>query len=106
MMKIRSSRTLRTVIPDLIILKLTIVMCHDVHRKSKTRVNNQDLTLLDFDDYKNRQSQWMNTALHLESPPPKYVIKLLLICSFQEYCLTIFFADRDTHKFQALPDAG
>ena len=52
MMKIRSLRTLRTVTPDLIIPKLTIVMCHDVHRKSETRVNDEDLTLLDFDGFK------------------------------------------------------
>lgn len=69
MMKIRSLRTLRTVTPDLIIPKLTIVMCHDVHRKSETRVKNQDLTLLDFGDYKTQQSQRMNTSLHLESAP-------------------------------------
>lgn len=73
MMKIRSLRILQTITPNLIIPKLTIVMCHDVHRKSETRVNNQDLTSLDFDDYETRQSQWTNTAPHLENSPLKEI---------------------------------
>jgi hypothetical protein len=67
--------------PDLFILKLTIIMCHDFHRKSKseTRLNNQHLKSLDFDDYKTQRSQLRgleHSATHLQISPLAYVIKL------------------------------
>ena len=50
MKKTRSLRILRTAILDHFILKLTIVMSHDVYHKSETQLNNPNLILLDFDD--------------------------------------------------------
>jgi hypothetical protein len=71
---------LRTAMPDLFILKLMIIMCHDVHRKwNRKRLNDEILTSLDFDDYKTQRSQVKgleHSAAHLQSPPLGYVIKL------------------------------